>query len=235
MENGNFTLSSCRCKYRFLTECFHFHLNICGCLRQRHYFSNKDPSSKGYGFSSSHVWMWELDYKESWAQKNWCFWTMVLEKTLESPLDCKEINPKGNQLWIFIGRTDAEAEALIVWSPDTKSRLTEKPTRWKRPKKIGKDQGQRKRATEDDTVGWHHWLMGHEFEQTLGDSEGQRILACCSPQGNKQSGMTERLNNNYKAFVGFIYFCLTPDVLIILLKFHLFTFKSVLLLELILV
>ena len=93
----------------------------------------------------------------------------------------------------------------------------------------------RRRRGQQRMVGWHHQLSGHEFEQTLGDSEGQRILACCSPQGNKQSGMTERLNNNYKAFVGFIYFCLTPDVLIILLKFHLFTFKSVLLLELILV
>ena len=94
--------------------------------KQRHYFDNKGPSSQSYGFSSSHVWMWELDNKESWAPKNWCFWTVVLKKTLESPLDCKEVqpvHPKGNQSWILIGRTDAEAEAIILWPPDAKSRL----------------------------------------------------------------------------------------------------------------
>ena len=97
--------------------------------KQRHYFANKGPSSQGYGFSSGHVWMWELDYKESWVPKNWCFRTVVLEKTLESPLDCKEIkpvNPKGNQSWIFIGRTDAEAEAPVLWPPEGKSWLTGK-------------------------------------------------------------------------------------------------------------
>ena len=97
--------------------------------KQRHYLANKGPSSQGYGFSSGHVWMWELDYKESWAQKNWCFWTVVLEKTLESPLDCKEIqsvHPKGNQPWIFIGRTDAKAETPILWPPDVKNWLTGK-------------------------------------------------------------------------------------------------------------
>ena len=96
---------------------------------QRHYFANKGPSSQGYGFSSGHVWMWELDYKESWVQKNWCFWTVVLEKTLESPLDCKEIqpvHPEGNESWMFIGRTDAEAEAPILWPPDAKNWLTGK-------------------------------------------------------------------------------------------------------------
>ena len=94
--------------------------------KQRHYFANKGPPSQSYGFSSSHVWMWELDYKESWAPKNWCFWTVVLEKTLESPLVCKEIkpfNPKGNQSWMFIGRTDAEAETPILWPPDVKNWL----------------------------------------------------------------------------------------------------------------
>ena len=99
--------------------------------KQRHYFVNKGPSSQGYGFSSSHVWMWELDYKESWAQKNWCFWTVVLEKTLESPLDCKEIqpvNPKRDQSWVFIGRNDVEAETPILRSPDAKSWLI-----WKDP------------------------------------------------------------------------------------------------------
>ena len=97
--------------------------------KQRHYFTNKGLSSQSYGFSSSHIWMWELDYKESWVLNNWCFWTVVLEKNLESPLDCKEIqtvNPKGNQSWIFIGRTDAEAETPIFWQP-------EEPTHWKRP------------------------------------------------------------------------------------------------------
>ena len=94
--------------------------------KQRHYFVNKGPSSQGYGFSSSHVWVWELDYKKSWVLKNWCFWTVVLEKTLESPLDCKEIqpvHPKGNQSWVFIGRTDAEAETPKLWLPDVKGGL----------------------------------------------------------------------------------------------------------------
>ena len=97
--------------------------------KQRHYFSNKGPSTQGYGFSSSHVWMWELDCNETWVLKNWCFWTVVLEKTLESPLDCKQIqpvHPKGNQSWIFIGRTAAEAEAPVPWPPDAKNWLTEK-------------------------------------------------------------------------------------------------------------
>ena len=88
-----------------------------------YYFGNKGPSPQGYGFSSSHVWMWELDYKERWAQKNWCFWTVVLEKSLESPLDCKKIqpvHPKGDQSWVFIRRTDVEAETPILWPPDTK-------------------------------------------------------------------------------------------------------------------
>ena len=104
--------------------------------KQRHYFANKDLSSQSYGFSSSHVWIWKLDYKESWAQKNWSFWTVVLEKTLESPLDCKEIQPVhpiGNQSWILIGRTDAEAETPILWPPDTKNWFT-----WNNPD-AGKD------------------------------------------------------------------------------------------------
>ena len=127
---------------------------------QRHYFANKGPSSQGYGFSSSHVWMWELDYKESWVPKNWCFLTVVLEKTLESPFDFKEIKPvktKGNQSWIIIGRTDAEVP--ILWPPDIKSQLT-----WKDPD-AGKDWRQEeKETTEDEMVGWHHRLDGHEFE-----------------------------------------------------------------------
>ena len=108
--------------------------------KQRHYFVNKGPSSQGYGFSSSHVWMWELDYKESWMQKNWCFWTVVLEKTLESPLDCKKIqpvHPKGNQSWMFIGRTDAEPEAPILWPPDAKNWFIRKDCCWERLKAGG--------------------------------------------------------------------------------------------------
>ena len=130
--------------------------------KQRHNFANKGQS---YSFSSSHVWMWELDYKERWALKNWCFWTVVLEKTLESPLDCKEIqpvHPEGNQSWIFIGRTDAEVETPILWPPDEKNWL------------IGKDldagndwRWEEKRMTKDEMVGWHHWLDGHELEQAL--------------------------------------------------------------------
>ena len=130
--------------------------------KQRHYFANKGSSSQGYGFSSNHVWMWELDYKESWAKKRWCFWTVMLEKTLESPLDCKEIqliHPKRNKSWIFIGRTDVEAETPILWPSDVKSWLI-----WKDPD-AGKDWRQEEKGmTEDEMVGWHHWLNGHEFE-----------------------------------------------------------------------
>ena len=129
---------------------------------QRHYFANKGPSSQSYGFSSSHVWMWELDYKESWAQKNLCFWTMVLEKTLDSPLDIKEIQPvhsKGDQSWVFIGGTDVEAETPILWPCDVNNRLI-----WKDPD-AGKDWRQKEKGTtEDAMVGWHHPLNGHEFE-----------------------------------------------------------------------
>ena len=127
--------------------------------KQRYYFANKGPSSQGYVFSSSHVWMWELDYKESWALKNWYFWTVVLEKTLESPLDCKENQPvshKGNQPWIFIGRTYVEAETPILWPPDVESWII-----WKVPD-AGKDWGQEVKATmEDEMVGWHHQHNGH--------------------------------------------------------------------------
>ena len=131
--------------------------------KQRHYFANKGPSSQGYGFSSSHVWMWELDYKESSAPKNWCFWTVVLEKTLESPFDCKGIkpvHPKGDQSWVFIGRTDAKAETPILWPPDKKNWLI-----WIDPD-IGKDWRlqEEKGTTEDEMDGWHHRLNGHEFE-----------------------------------------------------------------------
>ena len=119
--------------------------------KQRHYLGNKSPSSQSYGFSSSHEWMWKLDHKESWVPKNWCFWTVVLQKTLESPLDCKEtkpVNPKGNQSWIFIKRTDAEAEATILWPPDMKNRLKgEDPY-------AGKDWRQEEKGTTEDEIGW---------------------------------------------------------------------------------
>ena len=128
--------------------------------KERHYFADKGLSSQSYGFSSSHVWMWELDYKESWAPKKWRFWTVVLEKTLGSSLDCKEINPfnpKGNQSWIFIGRTIAEAETPILWPPDAKNWLIGKDP------DAGQDWRQEKGTTEDEMVGWHHWLNGHEM------------------------------------------------------------------------
>ena len=131
--------------------------------KQRHYFANKGPSSQSYGFSSSHVRTWDLDYKTSWVLKNWCFWAVMLEKTLESPLDCKATklgNPKGNQSWIFIERTDAEAETPILWPPDAKSRLIGKDPDAER------DWGQEKKGTtKDEMIGWHHQINGHEFEQ----------------------------------------------------------------------
>ena len=129
--------------------------------KQRHYFANKALSSQSFGFSSSYIWMWELDFKENLVQKNWCFWTVVLEKTLESPFNSKEIqpvHPNGNQSWIFIGRTDVEAESLILWPPDAKSWLIG------RDPDAGKDWRQEEKwMTEDEMVGWHHWLSGHEF------------------------------------------------------------------------
>ena len=157
-------------------------------LKQRHYFADKGLSSRSYGFSSSHGWMWELDHKESWAPKNGCFWTVALKKTLESPLDCKEIqalHPKGNQSWIFTGRTNAEAP--ILWSPDVKNWLIGKDP------DAEKDWRREKGTTEDEMVGWHHWLDGHEFKQALGVGNGQGSLVCCSPWGHKESDMTEWL------------------------------------------
>ena len=161
--------------------------------KQRHYFANKNSYSQGYGFSSHHVWIWELDHKESLVLKNKCFWTVMLEKTLESPLDCKEIkpvNPQGNQSWIFIGRTDAEAKTPILWPPDGKNWLIVKDP------DAGKDWRQEKGMTEDETVGWHHRLNGHEFEKAPGDGEGQGSLACFSTHGRKELDTTKRLNNN---------------------------------------
>ena len=157
-------------------------------------FLISNPSSQDYGFSSSHVWMWELDYKESWVPKNWCLWTVVLEKTFESPLDCKEIqpvHPKGDKFWVFIGRTDVEAEAPILWPPDAKSWLI-----WKNPDAWKDWRWEEKGMTEDEMVGWHHRFNGQEFEQGPEDGEGQRNLACCSPWGHKELDTNEQLNNN---------------------------------------
>ena len=168
--------------------------------KQRHYFVNKGPSSQGYGFSSSHVSMWELDYKESWVLKNWCFWTVVLQKTLESPLDCKEIqpvHPKGDQSWIFIGRTDAEAETPILWPPDVKSWLIRKDP------DAGKDWGQEKKGTEEDEmVGWYHWLNGHGFGRTLEVGVGQTGRPSMLPFMGSQSctGLSNWTETEYEIF-----------------------------------
>ena len=147
---------------------------------------------KAMVFSSGHVWIWELDYKECWTLKNWWFWTLVLEKTFESPLDCKEIqsvHPKGDQSWVFIGKIDVEAETPIHWPPDAKSWLIGKdPDGWK-----GWGQEEKGR-TGDEMVGWHHQLDGYGFGWTPGVGVGQGGLACCSSWGNKMSDTTEQLN-----------------------------------------
>ena len=148
-----------------------------------YFLSNKGPCSQSYDFSNSHVQMWELDHKEGWALKNRCFQTVVLEKTLESPLDCNDIqpvNPKGNQPWTFIGRTDTEAETPILWPPDVK--------KWPIGKdpNAGKDWRQEEKGmTEDEMVGRHHQFDGHEFEQALGIGDGQESLVCCSPWSHR--------------------------------------------------
>ena len=138
------------------------------------------------------MYVWELDYQESWAPKNWCFWTVVLEKTLESPLDCKEVqpvHPKGEKSWVFIGRTDAEAEDPILWPPGAKNWLIGKDP------DAGKDcMQEEKGTTEDEMVGLHHQLNGHEFGWTLGVGDGQGGLLCYCPWGRKESDTTERLN-----------------------------------------
>ena len=142
--------------------------------KQRHQFADKGLSSQSYGFSRSQEWIWELDHKESWVPKNWCFLIVVLDKTPESPSDHKEIkpvNPKGNQSWIFIGRTDAETDASILWPPDVKNQLIGKDP------DVGKHWGQEEKGmTEVEIVGWHHRLNGHESEQALGDGEGQSMV-----------------------------------------------------------
>ena len=147
-------------------------------------------ASQGYGFSCDHAWMWELDCEEGWMLKNWCFWTGVLEKTLESPLDCKEIQPvhsKGDQPWDFFGRSDAKAETPVLWPPHVKS--------WLIGKDSGRDWGQEEKGTtEDEMAGWHHGLDGHESEWTPGDGDGQGGLACCNSWVRKELDRTEQLN-----------------------------------------
>ena len=143
-------------------------------------------------YLSSHVWMWELDCEESWVPKNLCFWTVVLEKTLESPLDCKEIqsvHSKGDQSWVFFGRNNAKAETPVLWPPHAKSWLTGKVS------DAGRDWGQEEKGTtEDEMAGWHHWLNAHEFGWTPGVGGGQGGLACCGSWGRKESDTTEWLN-----------------------------------------
>ena len=160
--------------------------------KQRYRFADKGSYSQSYGFSSSHVWMWELDHKEGWALKNWCFWTVVLEKTLESPLYCKRSNQsilKEIKSLIFIRRTDGEAEAPILWLPDVKNWLIGKdPDAWKDWRQ------EEKGTTEDEMVGWHHQVDGYESEHAPGVSDGQESLACCSPWGRKEWDTTEQLN-----------------------------------------
>jgi len=149
-----------------------------------------------YGFSSSHVWVWDLDHKESWVLKNWCFWTAVLENTLESPFVSKEIqpvNPKGNPKGIFIGGTDAEAETPVLWLPDAKIWLIGKDP------DAGRDWGQEEKGTtEDEMVGWHHWLNGHEFEQAVEAGDGQGSLACCSPWRHSRTQLSNWTELNYR-------------------------------------
>ena len=158
-------------------------INLDSILKAETVLCQKCPSSQGYGFSSSHVCMWELDYKESWVSKNWCFRTVVLEKTLESPLDCKEIQPvhlNRDQSWVFIGRTDVEAETPILWPPDVKKWLLRKDP------DAGKDWGQEEKGTtEDEMVGWHHRLDEHGFGWTPEVGDGQEGLVCCGSWGRR--------------------------------------------------
>ena len=152
--------------------------------KQRHHFANKDLSSQSYGFSSSHVQMWNLDHKEGQTSKNWCFQTVFLENTLESLLDSKEIkpaNPKVNQSWIFIGRTDADAGAPILWPPDGKNWLI------RNDPDAGKDwRLEEKRMTEDEMVGWYHWFKQHEWANSMRQWK-TGSLTCCNPWGHMES------------------------------------------------
>ena len=156
---------------------------------QRQYFANKGPSSQSYAFYCGHVWIWELDYKESWAPKNWCFELWCWRRLLRGPWTARRFHCKGNQSWILTGRTDAEAETPILWPPDMKNWLI-----WKDPD-AGKDwRWEEKRMTEEEMVGWHHWLDRHEFEQAPRVGDGQGSLVCCRPWDHKESDTTEGPN-----------------------------------------
>ena len=166
--------------------------------KQRHYFANKGLSSQGSGFFSGHVWMWELDCEESWALKNWCFWTVVLEKTLVSPLDCKEIQPvhsKGDQSWVFFGKTTAKAETPLLWPPHVKSWLIGKDP------DAGRDCGQEEKGNDRGWDGWVASPTRWTWVWTPGVGDGQGGLACCDSWGRKESDTTERLNwTDYHAY-----------------------------------
>ena len=165
--------------------------NLDSIVKRKTLLCHKGLSSQGYGFSSGRVWMWELDYKESWGPKNWCFWIVVLEKTPESPLDYKEIQSvhSKDQPWVLFWRNDAKAETPVLWPPHAKSWLIGKDP------DPGKDWWQEeKRTTGDETAGWHHWLNGRGSGWTPGVGYGQGGLACCDSWGRKELAMTERLN-----------------------------------------
>ena len=175
--------------------------------KQRHYFADKGPFSQGCGFSSNHVWMWVLDHKEGWAPQNWWLWAVVLEKTPESPLDYKEIQPvhsKGDQSWVFFGRNDAKAETPILWPPHTKSWLIGKDS------DAGRDWGQEEKGTtEDEMAGWHQRLNGRESEWTPGVGNRQGGLVCCDSWDRKESDTTERLNWTELLHCRQILYCLS--------------------------
>ena len=163
-------------------------------IKPRHHSADRGPYSQDYGLPSGHAWLRELDCKVGGVPKNWRLQTVELEKTCETPFVSKEIKPvhlKENQPWILIGRTDTEAEAPVFWSPDANSQFIEKVP------DAGKDWGQKdKRELEDEMARWHHWCNGHEFGQTLADSEGQGSLVCCNPWGHKKLDTTGQVNNN---------------------------------------
>ena len=198
--------------------------------KQKHYFANKGPSSQSSGFSSSHVWMWELDHEESWALKNWCFWTVVLEKTLESPLDCKEIkpvNPNGNQSWMFIGRTDAEAEAPILWPPDGKNWLIGKSLErsWKEltlSLMLGKIEGRRK----GDDKGWDSWMASPTQQKWVW--VGSRSWWWTGKPGVLQSMGSQRVGHDWATELTDIWWSQTVDLFPTLTVFlfgnHIFVF-----------
>ena len=177
--------------------------NLGSTLKSRHYFANKGLYSQGYGFSSTHVWMWELDYKESWVPKYWYFWTVLLEKTLESTINCREIqwvHPKGYQSWVFFGGLMLKQNiSPILWPPDVETWLV-----WKEPDS-GKDWGQEEKGTtEDEMVGWYHWQNGHGFGWTPAVGDGQGVLACWSAWGHTESDTTEQLNWTERHIIGII-------------------------------